>query len=56
MKENKIDYTKLNEQIVRQAYVGLFTLNEQQKQKLIEGKFERARQYYTALEKSPVTY
>ncbi len=56
MKQNRIDYTKLNEQIVRQAYAGLFTLNEQEKRKLIEAKFERARQYSEALEKSPVTY
>jgi len=56
MKENKIDYTKLNEQIVRQAYAGLFVLNEQQKHKLIEDKFKRAKQYSAALEKSPVTF
>jgi isopenicillin N synthase-like dioxygenase len=52
MKENKIDYTKLNEQIVRQAYAGLFTLDKHEKQKLIDAKFERARQYIEALEKS----
>lgn len=56
MKENKIDYTKLNEQIVRQAYAELFVLDEKEKHKLIEGKFERARQYSEALQKSPVTY
>lgn len=56
MKENKIDYTKLNEQIVRQAYATLHTLSESEKQKLIEAKFERARQYSEALEKSPVIY
>ena len=56
MKENKIDYTKLNEQIVRQAYATLHTLSEVEKQKLIEAKFERARQYSEALEKSPVIY
>ena len=56
MKENKIDYSKLNEQIVRQAYASLHTLNAAEKQKLIEAKFERARQYSEALQKSPVTY
>jgi hypothetical protein len=56
MKENKIDYTKLNERIVDQAYAGLFVLDEQEKQKLIKDKFERARQYSEALSKSPVTY
>ena len=56
MKENKIDYSKLNERIVEQAYAGLFILDEQEKRKLIENKFERARQYSEALGKSPVTY
>lgn len=53
MKENKIDYTKLNERIVEQAYESQFTLSEQDKRKLIEGKFERARLYSEALQKSP---
>jgi hypothetical protein len=56
MKDNTIDYTKLNEQIVRQAYAEMFTLSEQEKRKLIEAKFERARQYSEALQKSPTLY
>lgn len=56
MKDNKIDYTNLNEQIVRQAFASLHTLNAAEKQKLIEDKFERARQYSEALNKSPVAY
>jgi hypothetical protein len=55
MKENKIDYTKLNERIVDQAYTGTFVLTSQEKQKLINDKFNRAKQYREALEKSPVT-
>jgi hypothetical protein len=53
MKENKIDYTKLNERIVGQAYAGMYVLDKHAKQKLIEDKFERARQYSEALDKNP---
>ena len=53
MRENKIDYKKLNERIVEQAYESLFVLSEQDKRKLIEDKFERARLYSDALQKSP---
>jgi hypothetical protein len=56
MKDNRIDYSKLNEQIVRQAYAVKFVLDEQEKHKLIEGKFERAKKYYEALQKSPIVY
>jgi hypothetical protein len=47
----QIDYEKLNEQIVQQAYEAV--LNKEQLQKLIQDKFERARQYQEALVKSP---
>ena len=47
----KIDYTKLNERIVEQAYETV--LSKEQFQKLIQDKFERARQYHEALVKSP---
>jgi len=47
----KIDYKKLNERIVEQAYENVLT--KEQFQKLIQDKFERARQYREALEKSP---
>jgi hypothetical protein len=53
MKDNTIDYTKLNERIVGQAYAGIHVLDKHAKQKLIEDKFERARQYSEALQKSP---
>ena len=49
MKE--IDYTKLNERIVEQAYENVLT--KEQFQKLIQDKFERARQYQEALAKAP---
>jgi truncated hemoglobin YjbI len=50
-KMETIDYTKLNERIVEQAYEAV--LNKEQLQKLIQDKFERARQYREALVKSP---
>ena len=51
----KIDYTKLNERIVEQAYETAFglELTKEQLQKLIQDKFERARQYHEALAKAP---
>ena len=53
MKE--IDYTKLNERIVEQAYEAALgtTLSKEQLQTLIQDKFERARQYRESLSKSP---
>ena len=51
METNKIDYTKLNERIVEQAYESVLT--KEQFQKLIQDKFERARVYQEALVKSP---
>lgn len=54
MKE-KIDYTKLNERIVEQAYETAFgpELSKEQLQKLIQDKFERARKYHKALNNCP---
>jgi hypothetical protein len=50
----KIDYEKLNERIVEQAYETAFgEISQEQLQKLIQDKFERARIYREALEKSP---
>ena len=53
MKE--IDYTKLNERIVEQAYEAVLgnTLTKEQLQKLIQDKFERARLYHEATAKLP---
>jgi hypothetical protein len=51
----QIDYTKLNQRIVEQAYEAVLdnTLTKEQLQKLIQDKFERARVHHEALAKSP---
>ena len=50
----QIDYTKLNERVVEQAYETAFgEMTQEQLQKLIQDKFERARIYREALAKSP---
>jgi hypothetical protein len=51
----KIDYSKLNERIVEQAYESVLghEMSKEQFQKLIQDKFERARQYHESLVKSP---
>ena len=52
----EIDYEKLNQRIVEQAYEGALKRNElskEQLQKLIQDKFERARVYHEALAKAP---
>ena len=50
----QIDYEKLNERIVEQAYETAFgEMSKEQLQKLIQDKFERARQYHESLVKSP---
>ncbi len=48
----EIDYTKVKEKIVEQAYVSAYTLNDEQTRKLIQDKFERARILREALRKS----
>ena len=49
------DYEKLNEHISEQAYESAFgkELTKEQLQKLIQDKFERARQYHESLAKLP---
>jgi hypothetical protein len=47
----KIDYKKLNERIVEQAYETILT--KEQFQKLIQDKFERAKIYQESFRKSP---
>ena len=52
MKE--INYLKLNERIVEQAYETAFgEITQEQLQKLIQDKFERARIYHESLAKLP---
>ncbi len=53
MKYEKIDYTQLNDRIVKQVYESLPVLNKEDLNELIKGKFERARQYSEALKSSP---
>jgi len=49
-----INYEKLNERIVEQAYETAFgEISKEQLQKLIQDKFERARKYHEALAKAP---
>ena len=50
-KMEKIDYTKLNERIVEQAYENVLT--KEQFQKLIQNKLDRARKYHEALNNCP---
>ena len=48
----QIDYKNLNDKIVEQAYASAQVLNEEQKRKLIQDKFERAQTLREALRKS----
>ena len=50
----QIDYKNVNDKIVEQAYASAQVLNEEQKRKLIQAKFERASAHYYALQASPV--
>ena len=50
-KMTEIDYEKLNERIVEQAYESVLT--KEQFQKLIQNKFERAKIYSESLNKCP---
>ena len=47
----QIDYTKLNERVVEQAYEAVLT--KEQLQKLIQDKFDRATMYHQSLAKHP---
>jgi hypothetical protein len=50
----EIDYKKLNERVVEQAYEAVLgELSKEQLQKLIQDKFDRARQYQESLAKLP---
>jgi hypothetical protein len=49
----KIDYTKLNNQIVKQAYDS-FILTNEKLQELYKGKFERAQAQVEAQKRIPV--
>ena len=47
-----IDYSKLNDKIVSQAYAGFKSLTEAEKQKLIKEKLERGIRYQKSLRDS----
>jgi len=50
----KIDYEKLNERIVEQAYEAVLgEMSKEQLQKLIQDKFDRAKVYHELLAKQP---
>jgi hypothetical protein len=51
----KIDYEKLNDRIVEQAYEAVLgEMSKEQLQKLIQDKFDRAKVYHQSLAKLPV--
>ena len=55
MHYKEIEFDKLSKRIVEQAYASANqVLNEEQKRKLIQDKFDRARALYEAQQKSPV--
>lgn len=49
----EIDYTKVREKIVEQAYDSAFRLTEEQTRKLIQDKFDRAEAMYRAMKALP---
>ncbi len=55
MEYSEINFDNLSKRIVEQAYVSAnFEMTEEQKHKLIQDKFERARVLHDALEKNPI--
>ncbi len=55
MHYKEIEFDKLSKQIVEQAYASASqVLDEEQKRKLIQDKFDRAKALYEAQQKSPV--
>jgi len=53
MEKKEIDYAKVKEKIVEQAYDSAFHMTEEQTRKLIRDKFERAEAMYHALKALP---
>lgn len=54
METKEIDYSKLQNRIVEQAYDSAFRMSEEQTRKLIQDKFKRAEAHYNALKASPL--
>jgi hypothetical protein len=54
LKDNKIDFTKLNDRLVEQAYEASgFVLNSDQRTKLLQRKIDRAREAIEHRKKFP---
>ena len=55
MQHKEINFDNLSKRIIEQAYASAnFEMSEEQKRKLIQDKFDRARVLRDALEKSPI--
>jgi hypothetical protein len=54
MEYKEIDFSAVNRKIVEQAYDSAFHMTEEQTRKLIQGKFERARAMYEAIQRTSV--
>jgi len=55
MKYKEIEFNDLSKKIIEQAYASAgHVLDEEQKRKLIQDKFDRARALYEAQKESPV--
>ncbi len=55
MEHKNIDFNKLSMRIVEQAYASAqYEMTEEQKRKLIQDKFDRARELYEAQQKNPI--
>ncbi len=55
-KYKDIDYSGVQKKIVEQAFASANTLNEEQKRKLIQEKFDRAFELREALKKSELLW
>jgi hypothetical protein len=58
MKHSKIDYTKLNDRIVEQVNESVrpYIMTKEDTDRLIQAKFDRAKQYSEALKNSPAIF
>jgi hypothetical protein len=58
MKHSKIDYAKLNDRIVEQVTesVSPYVMSKEDTARLIQDKFDRARQYHESLKNSPTVF
>ncbi len=55
MEYSNINFDKLSQRIVEQAYASASqVMTEEQKRKLIQDKFDRARELYEAQQKNPI--